>query len=127
MLTSFAVPVGSPSVAHARRRAAVTLAGWGVDPASVDVARLLVSELVTNAVRHAAGWAEVTLCLAGTRLRIEVRDESPRPPTVEAPTASSLGGRGMPIVAALATRFGYDHVAGIIGKTVWCELDVSAC
>lgn len=82
------------------------------------VASLLVSELITNAVRHAGGPIELRAMLGDGTLRIEVDDASqempmPRPPDVT--------GRGLHIVAATADDFGTIARDGR-GKTIWTEL-----
>jgi anti-sigma regulatory factor (Ser/Thr protein kinase) len=91
----------------------------------VENARLLVSELVGNAIRYAT--SEIRVCLQrtdGGRLRVEVHDDGngearPAPP----PTADPLraNGRGLLVVDEVADRW---HVldSGTGGKTVWFEL-----
>src|SRR5690606_36007816 len=86
-------------------------------------AELLVSELVTNALRH--GRPPMALRLRthnGQSLRIEVLDGAAdgEPVPTEAPP-DAVTGRGLGIVAALARRWGTESVPG--GKLVWAELD----
>jgi anti-sigma regulatory factor (Ser/Thr protein kinase) len=88
-----------------------------------DDAEVLVSELVTNAVRHAATPAStlrLTVLRAGSRLRIEVHDPSPFPPRIRRVDLMDETGRGWFLVAAIADRHGTDQTAS--GKSVWCEL-----
>ncbi|GAA2433084.1 ATP-binding protein [Actinomadura vinacea] len=88
-----------------------------------DDAEILVSELVTNAVRHAATPAStlrLTALRAGHRLRIEVHDPSPFPPRVRRVDLLDETGRGWFLVAAIADRHGTEQTAS--GKSVWCEL-----
>lgn len=106
------------SVTDARRLVETTLDGC---PSSlVGDAVLLTSELVTNAVRHARTPFEVEVVCDGA-VRVVVRDGSAEPPMVQHPEPDELGGRGLLLVEALATRWGFE--ANGQGKTVWFELD----
>ncbi|MFL6136475.1 MAG: GAF domain-containing protein [Frankiaceae bacterium] len=111
---------GSPAVA--RQAVAGALSRWGVN-ALTDTAVLLVSELVTNAVRHAGTALRLAVLRPSPgRVRIEVTDHAPhaplRPLAVE---TSAEGGRGLFLVQALAAGWG-SEITGT-GKTVWFELD----
>lgn len=97
---------------------------WGVAGATAT-AELLVSELVTNVVRHARSTSTLTLTLAPGRLRVAVTDASPQPAVVRPPIPEELlSGWGLAIVERLAERWGYEARAA--GKTVWFELDPTA-
>jgi anti-sigma regulatory factor (Ser/Thr protein kinase) len=100
---------GSPAcIARARRTAAAFLADHAPqvrDAVRVDVL-LVVSELVTNAVRYAPGPLTLVLALADGGLEITVRDTSSRPPRPRTP--GPTGGFGLPTVQRLARR---THVA----------------
>lgn len=87
-----------------------------------EVAALLVSELATNAVRHAASPFTVSAALRSELLRVEVQDCSSHLPQVQHPGPSALGGRGMLTVQRLATRWGTERMGK--GKKVWFELRV---
>ena len=87
----------------------------------VDTAVLLVSELATNAVRHASGRFRLTLFAAHGVLRCEVGDTGCREPRVRDTAAGAEeSGRGMFLVDALARRWGCRRDGP--GKTVWFEL-----
>lgn len=97
-----------------------------------DVAALLVSELVTNAVRHGRSGGWVSVDCSGPVVRIEVADYGPGSPRRGDPGPEDLGGRGLLIVESLATAWGVralrDESHGdarrvSAGKIVWFELD----
>jgi anti-sigma regulatory factor (Ser/Thr protein kinase) len=100
----------------AREFAAGACRDWALDDVAAR-ARLVVTELVTNAVEHAGTPCEVGLRLDGHGLWIEVRDHRPGPPPRPRPRAVGSGrGRGLHVVAALALRL--DATAHPDGKTV---------
>lgn len=105
----------------ARRFLEQTLREWGYERQTVDDARLLVSELVTNAVVHAGSQLEVVIHGERPGLRVEVHDRSridpgPRPYTSE-PVA---GGRGLRLIDALGADWGVERTQ--TGKIVWADL-----
>ncbi|MFD9337655.1 ATP-binding protein [Streptomyces sp. NPDC060028] len=94
---------------------------------TAEVAELLITELVTNALVHTDQGAEVSASLAATRLRVEVRDYAARRPRPHVPSADDgTHGRGLVLVQALADAWGVDALALGSGKVVWFELD-GAC
>jgi anti-sigma regulatory factor (Ser/Thr protein kinase) len=104
---------------HATRDALVT---WRL-ACLEENAVLLVSELVTNAVRHARGGDAIMLELqaVGTWLRIEVTDADPRWPQPRTPAGFDGSGFGFVLVDALSGKWGVRETA--TGKAVWAELD----
>jgi len=107
----------------ARQATHEALAAWQVAHLE-ETALLLVSELVTNAVRHArTGGTAVVLRLeaAGSWLRIEVHDADPRMPQPRTPDRLDESGFGFVLLDALADRWGVREAT--IGKAVWAELD----
>lgn len=91
---------------------------------AADVAELLITELVTNALVHTDRGAEVSASLAATRLRVEVRDYAACRPRPYVPTADDgTHGRGLMLVQALADAWGVDALPPGSGKVVWFELD----
>ncbi len=83
-------------------------------------ARLVVSELASNAVIHAGTPFAVSVRYTGSAVRISVRDWSPTQPVLRNGGPASLSGRGLHLVGAMAEAWGVD--AGPDGKTVWAEL-----
>jgi anti-sigma regulatory factor (Ser/Thr protein kinase) len=106
------------AAAEARAEVRRQLEGWGLAEQS-DTAELLASELVTNALIHAASRLRLTLWAAHGVLRCEVSDADRRPPEVLG-SGTAGSGRGMFLVDALARRWGC-HQDGP-GRTVWFEL-----
>ncbi|AEW96507.1 MULTISPECIES: ATP-binding protein [Streptomycetaceae] len=108
-------------------RTLLTLARRG---AHVDVAVLLTSEAVTNAVdacARARCSAPVTVyaehgARCGEVLRVLVHDEAPGEPVVRAVGADDEHGRGMPLISAWAAEWGVCRYGPARGKTVWFEL-----
>jgi anti-sigma regulatory factor (Ser/Thr protein kinase) len=107
-----------PSSAGAARRFVAAALGAGGEVAELAV--LLVSELASNAVLHAATPFDVTVFLDEARLRVEVSDSNPTMPALRTYVRESVSGRGLHMVAASADRWGFD--AQRDGKVVWFEL-----
>ncbi|POX51472.1 serine/threonine protein phosphatase [Streptomyces sp. Ru71] len=103
----------------ARRLARRQLERWGLEE-HIDSVQLLVSEVVTNAVRYAS--RPVTLRLLRTNvLRCEVGDDVPQLPRLRQARATDEGGRGLYLVNRLARRWGATRLS--TGKVVWFELN----
>ncbi|MGO4757822.1 ATP-binding protein, partial [Streptomyces sp. 2MCAF27] len=103
---------------EARRLVRQALERWGIAELS-DTAELLVSELVTNAVRHAQ--QPIALRLLRTQvLRCEIGDDSPHLPRNRFAQSWDEPGRGLLIVNKLANRWGATRLA--TGKIVWFEV-----
>ena len=87
-----------------------------------DTCALLVSEAVTNALRHTDGQAVLEMWRFADRLRVEVSDQTSRGVVQVGGDLLDESGRGVPLVDALSTRWGTaPHGAG---KIVWFELDL---
>jgi anti-sigma regulatory factor (Ser/Thr protein kinase) len=120
----------SGAVPHARHHARRVLTDWGLD-AIGEPAELVVSELVTNAIRACqSGGAHrpVQLRLASDRARvlIEVQDGSPQPPVPAGATADDESRRGLCLVEAMSAAWDwYPHRASG-GKVVWALLHAAA-
>jgi serine phosphatase RsbU (regulator of sigma subunit)/anti-sigma regulatory factor (Ser/Thr protein kinase) len=110
-----------PRAARSARRATTqVLSEWSLRLEVVDTAALLVTELVNNAITHAGRPQHVRLRLLTDRLVIEVGDTDPRPPQPLVGNPGDEGGRGLLILAALASDWGVRTLGS--GKIVWCEL-----
>jgi anti-sigma regulatory factor (Ser/Thr protein kinase) len=72
--------------------------------ADLDAVLLVVSELVTNAVRHTSGWWRLRLRAGQEQLVVELDDSSPHPPVAREPDFSGGGGFGWHLVQRLASR-----------------------
>lgn len=117
-----ALSVDPGEAPRTRRVLQPMLKQWGF--AAADVALLLVSELVTNALRHGRPPLELRVRLLDDALRVEVHDGAvdSRPiPEGEVPSWEDPSGRGMIIVDALASRWGWGPSS--TGKHVWFEID----
>lgn len=93
-----------------------TLLDWAL-PQLVDTACLLVSELVTNSVLHAATSMELTLSLTDGELRIDVADRSAQPARRRSLDLEASTGRGLILVESLSQEWGVEPVDR--GKRVW--------
>ncbi|MGW4891264.1 ATP-binding protein [Kitasatospora sp. NPDC004240] len=117
--------VRSPGIARQQLRA--FLSGLPGGELLLPTGELLLSELVTNAVRHAAvprgRLLYLRLQLAGGLLRIEVHDASTTPPAaLPRPAAHAESGRGLHLVRELAVQWGWSPRPGGVGKFVWCHV-----
>jgi serine phosphatase RsbU (regulator of sigma subunit)/anti-sigma regulatory factor (Ser/Thr protein kinase) len=116
------VPSEPAAVGRVRASAARTLAGWGLAE-SAFTTELILSELVTNAIRHADGPIRVRLIRDRT-LICEVADGSSTAPHLRRASATDEDGRGLFLVAQFAERWGTRYTAE--GKVVWAEQPLPA-
>ena len=126
------VPPASVSVPHeptgvrlARHTFADQLAAAGIPPQDTDDAMLVLSELVSNAVKHAAplpsGQITVTWQVLDDLLHIEITDGGAGTrPHASVAALSALGGRGLDIVRTVSTQWGVTE--GQDSVTVWAEV-----
>lgn len=105
-------------VGRLRQIAAAKLSLWGLS-ALVDDARLLISELVTNGLKHGtASHIVFRLVIGVDAVVIEVDDGSPGRPEVGEAGLDSMNGRGLVLVSALAAAWGVSED----GTRTWCAL-----
>ncbi len=124
---TFTLPPTPVAVPVARRRVREAIAAWPAVLAIPEVAHtveLVVSELVTNAVRHAGHQSiGVRAQPSGGVVRVEVSDASRDAPKPALPDEDSEGGRGLFLIGVLADRFGTTTTDS--GKCCWAEIDAS--
>jgi serine/threonine-protein kinase RsbW len=112
---------------RAREQTRQALCGWGLDQ-HTDLAELVVSELVTNALCHGAGLIEMRLSYADGDLRVEIHDSGVGRPVRQHVGADAEYGRGLELLDGLIELHGGER--GIIdddagpGKTVYVELSL---
>ncbi|MFD3905719.1 ATP-binding protein [Streptomyces sp. CB04723] len=94
---------------------------WALPVSLSEDARLIVSELVTNAIVHGRGQVTLRLLYRAGLLRIEVIDESLRSPQMRTASADDVHGRGLILVDALAHGWGVSNE----GRTTWATLRTS--
>jgi anti-sigma regulatory factor (Ser/Thr protein kinase) len=112
------LPFDTASVPAARQFVRAHIADW---PGDRHIVELLTTELATNAILHAQSAFALSLAVDNDRVRVEVKDASPvipKPPTP--PAVDSVSGRGLFLVASLATRWGTDGMTD--GKCIWFEV-----
>ncbi|MFB8016951.1 ATP-binding protein [Streptomyces rubiginosohelvolus] len=105
-------------VAKARHATGDSMKRWGLPASLSEDARLIVSELVTNAIVHGRGRVALRLLHRDGVLRIEVSDESSTPPQMRTASDDDVHGRGLFLVDALAHDWGISND----GRTTWAAL-----
>ncbi|OPF74672.1 histidine kinase [Streptomyces antioxidans] len=111
------VPFDPAAVAPQRSACARRLRAWDLEDA-VCTAELIISELITNALRYGAPPLHIRL-LRGRGLICEVSDGSSTAPHMRHATTTDEGGRGLFLVAQFAQRWGTRYTAD--GKVIWAE------
>lgn len=131
-VTSESVRLPATPVAARWARQAIDVACQGLDADVLVLAKLLTTELVTNAVRHPVRDdpgrdVGILVCMIRTnlRLRIEVHDHDARSlPQARPPPELSEFGMGLYLVDQLASAWGADVFPTGDGKAVWFELQI---
>ncbi|MEU0600352.1 SpoIIE family protein phosphatase [Streptomyces sp. NPDC006393] len=109
-------------VAHVRQNATAQLTTWGLTDAAF-ITELIVSELVTNAIRYGKPPVQFRMIHHNSTLICEVSDTSSTTPHMRRARFYDEGGRGLLLVAQLADRWGTRHTP--TGKTIWAEQTVT--
>ncbi|NYV76599.1 SpoIIE family protein phosphatase [Streptomyces sp. UH6] len=113
------IPADPALVAAIRKQAVKQVEHWGLEEATFT-AELVVSELVTNAIRYGARPIRLRLIHGASTLICEVSDTSHTAPHLRRARTFDEGGRGLLLVAQLTQRWGTRHTPD--GKTIWAEL-----
>ncbi|GAA1231147.1 hypothetical protein GCM10009665_21890 [Kitasatospora nipponensis] len=108
------------TVAYARRATTAQLRDWGLEELSFTT-ELIVSELVTNAIRYAGGTIRVRL-IRDRSLGCEVSDSGHTSPHLRHAGGDDEGGRGLFIIAQMTQRWGTRYSSA--GKTIWTEQEL---
>ncbi|MFH9245324.1 SpoIIE family protein phosphatase [Streptomyces lydicus] len=116
-VTAWELPAEPAAVGRARELATRQLHEWGLEELTYTT-ELAVSELVTNAIRHASGPLHLRL-LRDRTLLTEVSDTGHTSPHLRHAASDDEGGRGLFIVAQLVQRWGTRYTP--YGKTIWTE------
>ena len=117
-------PAAQQSVLAVRRFAAAHLGALPREMA--EALAVVVSELASNAVQHAATDFVVRIDIEPRRVRIEVEDAGGGNPVMQRPGTDEDRGRGLQIVSGLSTEWGVAYAPSGRGKTVWAELAASS-
>lgn len=105
-----------------REQLARVLADWGLAAEAGEPTRLVVTELVTNAMEHARAPIQLTVRFPGECVRVEVHDAASEPPRRQPEDPWEERGRGLQLVEALSSRWGWNTDAA--GKTVWADVSI---
>ena len=122
--SSLVLPPVTTSVRAARDFARERCHEADLGARACDVAVLLVSEVVTNAIVHGRSEARLRIVASGSTLRVEVGDDCPAHPQVQHVGPTAVHGRGVGFVDRLSTAWGVRDVPG--GKVVWFTVDAAA-
>jgi anti-sigma regulatory factor (Ser/Thr protein kinase) len=116
--STYELPANTTSARLARELVRSNLAGF--DVTMIEVAELLVSELVTNAVAHAQSAPTMRIDVSRQGIKVAVHDDAPGPVTVQDAADDAPGGRGLLLVDSLAASWGWAPTD--MGKRVWFTL-----
>jgi hypothetical protein len=117
------LPPEAASAATGRLVASRALTRWGLGATEATIL-LLVTELISNGVRHAKTTLTLVMSFDGERLRLGVSDRDDHLPEAEPEPARAHHGWGLRLVEMLSTDWGTCVDDG--GKTVWCDVSVAA-
>ncbi|MBB5937059.1 serine phosphatase RsbU (regulator of sigma subunit)/PAS domain-containing protein/anti-sigma regulatory factor (Ser/Thr protein kinase) [Streptomyces zagrosensis] len=116
-IADWEVPADPAAVADVRGKVTRTLSAWGLDEEAFTT-ELILSELITNAIRYTSGPIRVRL-IRDNGLICEVADSSSTAPHLRYAATTDEGGRGLFLVAQFAERWGTRYTP--TGKVIWTE------
>ena len=116
-------PCAPSSIARARHFAAAHLEMLA--KSDTDAVLLLVSELATNAIRHASSGFTLAIDVQDETIRVSVEDEGAGQPVITSPPFTQSSGRGLKIVDLLSDRWGVVPACAEHGKSVWFVMHVA--
>jgi two-component sensor histidine kinase len=96
---------------------------WSVTEDCADRILMIVNELVSNAIDHARTASHITVRRSESLIRVLVADDSPLPPQMPPHDVNAARGRGLQMIKALSSRWGWTARHG--GKTVWAVVHCS--
>jgi anti-sigma regulatory factor (Ser/Thr protein kinase) len=103
-----------------RDRLTVVLAEWGLGGEAVEPTLLVVTELLSNAIDHGRSPVRLSVEYSGERVHVEVHDAAPEPPQLQPHDLLRPRGRGLQLVEALSSRWGW--TSDPPGKLVWADV-----
>jgi len=115
------LPASHSAPAAARRKLRTTCVD--LEQGVIDDAELLLSELVTNAVKATAAIITVAIECDDSSIAVAVSDDSPDPPVLQHSADQGSNGRGLQIVDRLARTWGWRPTSDIGGKVVWFRME----
>jgi two-component sensor histidine kinase len=96
---------------------------WALPEECTERILMIVNELVSNAIDHARTTCDITVQNTRSLVRVLAADDSPSPPRIPPLDVNAARGRGLQMVEALASRWGWTRRRR--GKTVWAAVDCS--
>lgn len=120
------LPCVRESMSRARALVSNVLATWGMDDDAADCGRIIVTELLANAVEHTQTPVSKVIVERPSNgaVRIGVSDRSHGVPHLKAAALNAESGRGLRLVAGMSSRWGYDTHPW--GKVTWAVIEASA-
>jgi two-component sensor histidine kinase len=115
------IPDGADGVTAARWLVRQRLHDHGLtDVDALNSVEVVVSELTSNAVKHTSGGATLRIALSKEQVRVEVEDHDAGDPEERQYDPNAVDGRGLLLVSALASAWGYARSE--TGKRIWAEI-----